>query len=415
MTASDSSSFIVTLVHGTFAKGAPWVQAKGTIGSALKARFGDAVAIEDMEWSGGNHFKARREAAEKLRTHVMLKRDGMEGAKHVVVAHSHAGNIVSYAARDAAVNDRLAAVVTLAAPFIVARRRNLGWSGKVASQAFVLWLVLGLFYLIDSLWVSAWMPWQKTALFVALVALVEVPGLLLAHRWAESSEAFLEQLGHAEILRERLLILRAVADEATGVITLLQFPSLAATLVLANLAKITDRYVLWCARLVERPILAILFCLVAWAAVFIPGFLILWLTGSKLLFYVTLIVFMCLSYGPVIFLLLRNLLMALAPAFGPILLLLAMVTASGPIALLAAPIVLILAITLLGFGPRFAIANIYLDISVEATPIGEYEVTLLSPSSAGDPDTPGGLLHSALYDDERAVKLICDFIAARLT
>ncbi len=65
-------------------------------------------------------------------------------------------------------------------------------------------------------------------------------------------------------------------------------------------------------------------------------------------------------------------------------------------------------------GFRFAVANMYLDISVEATPIGEYEVTLLSPSSAADPDTPGGLLHSALYDDERAVKLICDFIAARL-
>jgi hypothetical protein len=403
MAVSDSSSFIVTLVHGTFAKGAEWVQSEGTLGRALKAQFGQAVAIEEMGWSGGNHFKARREAAEKLRAHVLRKRDGLEGAKHVVVAHSHAGNIVFYAARDPAVNDRLAAVVTLAVPFIVARRRNLGWSGKVMSQAFVIWLVLGLFYLIDSVWASSvWMLWQKTALFVALVALVEVPGLLLARHWAESSEALLEQLGHAEILRERLLILRAVADEATGVITLLQFPSLAATLVIGKLAKITDRYVLWCARLVERPIRAFGFCLVASVASIAPGVVVLWLTGSQLLLYVTLIVLACLSYGPVIFLWLRN------PP-------LALVTASGPIAILAAPIVLILAITLLVFGPRFAIANMYLDISVEATPIGEYEVTLLSPPSAGDPDTPGGLSHSALYDDERAVKRICDFIAARLT
>ncbi len=56
----------------------------------------------------------------------------------------------------------------------------------------------------------------------------------------------------------------------------------------------------------------------------------------------------------------------------------------------------------------------YLDISVEATPVGEYEVILLSPSRAGDPGTPGGLLHSALYDDPDAVKVICDFIAARV-
>jgi hypothetical protein len=393
-----ASKFVVTLVHGTFAEGAEWVKADGKIARALKERFGDAVLFESMGWSGANHFRARREATEKLRSHVTRSRPELDdgGARHVVVAHSHAGNVVLYAARDAEVHKRLAAVVTLATPFIVARRRNLGWSGQAASQALVLWVVLALFYLIDTQWLTAAATWQRLAIFCGLVAVVEIRGLLLATAWGKSSEAFLEQLGHASILKERLLILRAVADEATGVITFLQFPSLATTLLLGTIARLTDRYVLWCTRLVEKPLRALAFCIVTWILSLVPAFAVFVLTGSRLLMWGTLIATSCLTYFPVIFSFLRHLRLAL-------------VTAAGPIALLAAPLVLVLSVTLLVFGPRFAVANIYLDISVEATPIGAYDVTLMSPPSAGNPDTPGGLLHSALYDDDEAIELICDF------
>lgn len=405
MAVSDSSNFIVTLVHGTFAQDAQWVQPESILSRALQAQFGDAVVIEPMPWSGCNSFTARRQAAQMLRDHMLAKRDGLEGAKHVVIAHSHAGNIVLYAARDPAVKDKLAATVTLAAPFIVARRRNLGWSGKVLPMVLLLWLTLGLLYLIDSLWVSAWMPGPRLLLFVAVTALVMWLGMPLARHWVESSEAFLEQLGHAEILKERLLVLRAVADEATGSITFLQFPSLATTFIIGRLAKITDRYVSWCERLVEHPIRALGFCFVAFSAVISCGLFVAHfvphLTEPRSLFLAIWGSFACLSFLPIVFLLFGNQYLAL-------------VMASGFIGLPVAPIVLILAITSMAFGFRFAIANINLDVSVEATPIGQYEVTLLSPSCAGDLDMPGSLLHSALYEDEHAIKLICDFIATRI-
>jgi hypothetical protein len=94
------SSLIVTPVHGTFAREATWVNPEGSIATALKARFGEAVLIDSIRWSGGNSFGARREATELLRQHVLKPRPGSEDVAHIVIAHSHAENVVAYAARD---------------------------------------------------------------------------------------------------------------------------------------------------------------------------------------------------------------------------------------------------------------------------------------------------------------------------
>lgn len=396
-----SPRFVVTLVHGTFARGAAWVRAEGSIAQALRHRFGDSVVIEEMSWSGGNHFRARRDAAEKLRHHVLRPREDAAETSHVVIAHSHAGNVVMYAARDATVSTRLAAVVTLATPFIVARRRNLGQTGRWLFQGLVLWIVFGLFYLLYSRSGAGWTLAQTAGVIAIVVALVEIPALMLVKRWADSSVGLIEQLSHAEDLAGRLLILRAVADEATGVITFLQFPSLVTTLVLGSLARLADRYVRWTWLKARHPLRALGLFLLGLALGMAVAFLTIWVTSSIFLGQVALLAVGVLLVGPVTFSVLRNAHLAL-------------VTAAMPLALLAAPVMLVLAITLLAFGPRFALANLHLDLSVEATPVGTYGVTLLSPERAGDPDAPGGLLHSVLYDDPEAIAMICDFIEARI-
>lgn len=410
MATPQWSDLVVTLVHGTFARKATWVNPDGTIAKALKARFGDAVTINSVRWSGGNTFGARRDATELLQKHLLTSSPGLENAGHVVIAHSHAGNVVAYAARDPEVDAKLAGVVTLATPYIVARERNLGWAGKVVSQSLVIWIVLWLYWVAES-WLGqrygSAPDWQlstayKFALIVALVLLIEVPGLLLSAAWRRSSEKLLDQLTLAPIPMERLLILRATADEATGVITFLQLPSALATVAFGWFAGLTDTYVRWCVRLVQRPLLAFVACLLMWVVSAIPAFLILWWTGSDLLMYVALIAATCFSYGPIIFLLVGRSDLAL-------------LVGAGCLALPLAPALVVIALAAaIAYGPRFALANLDLDISVESTPIGEYQLTLLSPSAAADPDHPGGLLHSALYDDERASSLIGDFIAARL-
>lgn len=399
---------VVTLLHGTFAKNATWVDDSGSIAVALKARFGDSVGIERLRWSGANSFEGRREATGLLRTHILG--GAGEDVMHVVVAHSHAGNVVAYAARDPEVGARLAGVVTMATPFIVARKRNLGHVGFAIGQALVLWLVLALYWFASS-WLGPLLgsapaaeltAGYKVALIVGLVLLVEVPGLLLAAAARRSSALLLDELALAPLTRERMLILRAMADEASAVITFLQLPSMLSTLVFGRFARAADAVVDWAGRTVKRPLLAFGAYVLLFVASLLPAWLVLWATGSQPLMYVVLIGLMCLSYGPLVFMMLRNRHLAY-------------VTVAGSLAIPMAPVLVVIALAAgLAYGKRFAPAILDLDVSVESTPIGAYLLTLLSPAAASDPDRAGGLLHSVLYDDERAIGLICDFVADRM-
>ena len=208
---------IVTLVHGTFAPNAVWTKPDSPLCAALQARFGERVLIERVQWSGRNNFSARRNGAAELRDAITKRSDA--DARHVIIAHSHAGNIATYAAMDPAVNRRIAGIVTLATPFIVARRRNLGQTGQVAAQAFALIVTCAVFYLTSLLWPALWsesLSWNLVLVIVSVVLLVELPMLILVQRWAAFSERMLAELEHASVENERFLILRAVADEATG-------------------------------------------------------------------------------------------------------------------------------------------------------------------------------------------------------
>ncbi len=399
---------VVTLLHGTFAKNATWVDDSGSIAVALKARFGDSVGIERLRWSGANSFEGRREATGMLREHILGAAG--EDVMHVVVAHSHAGNVVAYAARDPDVDARLAGVVTMATPFIVARKRNLGHVGFAIGQALVLWLVLALYGLASS-WLGPLFgsapaaelsDGYKVALIGGLVLLVELPGLLLAAAAQRASALLLDELALAPLTRERMLILRAMADEASAVITFLQWPSVLATLVFGRFARAADAVVDWAGRIVRRPLLAFGAYVLLFVASLLPASLALWATGSQALMYVVLIGFMGLSYGPLVFMMLRNRHLAY-------------VTAAGSLAIPMAPVLVVIALAAgLAYGKRFAPAILDLDVSVESTPIGTHLLTLLAPAAASDPDRPGGLLHSVLYDDERAIGLICDFVAGHM-
>lgn len=400
---------VVTLLHGTFAKNATWVDDSGSIAVALKARFGDSVGIERLRWSGANSFEGRREATGMLREHILGAAG--EDVMHVVVAHSHAGNVVAYAARDPDVDARLAGVVTMATPFIVARKRNLGHVGFAIGQALVLWLVLALYWLASS-WLGPLLgsapaaelsAGYKVALIVGLALLVEVPGLLLAAAAQRASALLLlDELKLAPLTRERMLILRAMADEASAVITFLQLPSVLATLVFGRFARAADAVVDWAGRIVKRPLLAFGAYVLLFVASVLPAGLALWATGSQPLMYVVMIGLMGLSYGPLVFMMLRNRHLAY-------------VTAAASLAIPMAPVLVVIALAAgLAYGKRFAPAILDLDVSVESAPIGAYLLTLLSPAAASDPDRPGGLLHSVLYDDERAIGLICDFVADRM-
>ncbi len=105
---------IVHLVHGTYARHAPWVQP----GSALRTALEDDDSVVRVHcWSGRNTQRHRERAGRELGAAVGEAVADDPHAEHVVVAHSHGGNVALYAIRDEPSLDNVR-VVTLATPFL---------------------------------------------------------------------------------------------------------------------------------------------------------------------------------------------------------------------------------------------------------------------------------------------------------
>jgi Alpha/beta hydrolase family len=128
--------YVVTLVHGTFAHGADWIQDKASLPSELR-RLGEGRLLTfPFEWTGTNTNDARVTAGRDLSKFLLDKAKQYPTAQQVIIAHSHGGNIAFYAARASPI-PRLK-IVTLGTPFIQANPRSIGplvemfdYAGKV--------------------------------------------------------------------------------------------------------------------------------------------------------------------------------------------------------------------------------------------------------------------------------------------
>lgn len=85
------------------------------------------VSFAEFSWTGRNSHGARVEAARRLGEHLHKLVQGDPTARHFVIAHSHGGNVASYAIGDNKVlRGQLAGVIALSVPFIRARPRDFG-------------------------------------------------------------------------------------------------------------------------------------------------------------------------------------------------------------------------------------------------------------------------------------------------
>lgn len=123
--SSDAKIVLVTLVHGTFARGTAWTQA----GSSLRERIADAlkVSVDDVlfdvfEWSGRNTHKARIKAGHELATHIEAVRKSLpKTIRHFIIAHSHGGNVALFAHKHLPAEFHALGIATLGTPFVYAR------------------------------------------------------------------------------------------------------------------------------------------------------------------------------------------------------------------------------------------------------------------------------------------------------
>jgi len=59
-----------TLVHGTWAPGAPWTKPTSRLSEQLRKRFGSDTPLETLNWCGWNNVRTRRRGAIRLRRHL---------------------------------------------------------------------------------------------------------------------------------------------------------------------------------------------------------------------------------------------------------------------------------------------------------------------------------------------------------
>lgn len=108
---------VLTVVHGTFARGAPWTDENSPFIKALIDELGVRVHIERQLWSGWNSLAARAKGADQLAAtlRTLRRSERYKDARHFVIGHSHGGAVAYYATSQAPEVD---GVICLSTPFI---------------------------------------------------------------------------------------------------------------------------------------------------------------------------------------------------------------------------------------------------------------------------------------------------------
>ncbi len=227
----------ITLVHGTFARGAEWSAPGSWFCEALQRRLHQPVAFHTFQWSGENSHAARKRAGRELAEHLAhLAREHPERWQ-AVIAHSHGGNVAGYALEDPACARSVRAIVTLGTPFIRCRARQTGPWTIVLLMVFIdlvgLLTVLGLnIAAFDWLWAwlrpttdPAMIRLSAAAIFVVtwvslLIATARTPATIV--NWVLRKQIALTRELRLPALRGvRLLAVSVKGDEAGTLLRLL--------------------------------------------------------------------------------------------------------------------------------------------------------------------------------------------------
>ena len=404
---------VVTLVHGTWGRGviwpsgdAPWTTDQSPLCNALKARFESGLVFRRYRWSGGNSHTARFTAAEGLRRCLHRGLKEYPDATHIVVAHSHGGNVALLALAENDLRERIAGVACLATPFISARKRDIGSDSVWTFAGAILVLVVAIVAILDRWLPVRWSDLARTIVdtFVG-VSVVSVCGVLVspARRWADRLR---QVLTPALPERDRLLIVRSPADEASGVIGFFQFISETTVRVFLVVEGWYQRFRRAAARWASHTMILIAVGLLGWLIV-----------SAGLIAYIRLTATDSLSWGvfAVWFFLMgvctTPLLVALRFANEDALPFMFLLLKSA----LVWPVIVILsALLVLPFGWQVAVANIFLDVTSDPTPIGSWEMHLVEPSTSHELGVSVPPLTHMVYENSHAHELLADWIASRL-
>ena len=418
-----SVSCIVTLLHGTFQPRAGWTRKHSKLYQRLLSTFPKETRITRVVWSGRNTFAAREQAAVRLRKRLQRQAIYYPDAQQIVVAHSHGGNVALLAIKEAETRKRLSGIACLATPFLHVVERNLGPGGRNAVLAALLMLVLVVCLVTGQVIGKRYLPGVWPFLLYWPVFLVVAFGLLKAFKlWEAIAERTKDQITLGEFDPDQLLLLRMSGDEASTGLGAMQLVSSAMTKVYAKLDSIEEsaqqkdesmmsqsRIYAWALRLLTVLVVGVFLAgllqpfdwfnnrtraALGWASALKAEWPNLYI-GSWLVILLSMI--FCFYW------LGRYRMAYLAVA--------AIRAVSLPI------VAVMVAVLALPFGPELAAASIFLEITAEAQPPGRSPpgyLFLPRYSNSADGRRPGLLVHSAVYEDDRALDALCTWIQERI-
>ena len=241
-------TFVITIVHGTVPfrwlwdgltrlglraplDPAPWARRAAPLCKGLIEGLPGDVVFSDFHWSGANSAGARAAAAVQLQRHLedLIRR--YPDARHVVVAHSHGGNVALYALHGDTIRTRLHGVVCVSTPFISIIDRA-GWLVPAFIALLYVSAVLAIAVAIGVWstrhWIMSFPGWRRGLTVTIGVVLVAFGlsirrGIAFVDDMTRSWKKRVVLPDLAWLARDRLLILRGAGDEANSFLALGQF------------------------------------------------------------------------------------------------------------------------------------------------------------------------------------------------
>jgi hypothetical protein len=393
----------ITLLHGTFARGAKWTCPDSLLCKALAYHFGQRLLIDVPTWSSGNTVRARANASAKVQESVMKLIESYPHARHFIIGHSHGGSVAWQAMSDDVLQRHVAGVVSLSTPFLHAQPRahrpNRGDEPLTGMAKLLPWLV-SLNALALGCSIGQISP-TRAGRLAGVIGLVIATGtffryIVLTSLRRTQSHA-MDRFRLPCLPPESVLIVRVAGDEASALLSTVAF----ASWVLTRLNRMA----------------ASVFGVTASAGK--------WIMDHAIHAMVVYIVMMILNFGvlPVVIsrfgdlpeavlavLIILMLLPFFLAASAPFLIA-ALYVAEGVISLILTPLLVLALPTSFDLW----LLPFMISITPEACPPGAYTLHQFAAQKEGSADAiPGGLLHSLAYDDPRVIELLINWMEGRL-
>ena len=168
--------YVITLVHGTrllFSGRPTWTSENSKFRQRLEgafAPFGCGIRQYEFPWSGTNSMGARKKATDCLREVMRRRVDEFPTDRHLVVAHSHGGNVALHAICGTDLESRIEGIVCMATPFLHVQRNEgvdfCGELGTIVSWGAALCAWIGLLALGS----RGEIPWSSITLLLVGLA-----------------------------------------------------------------------------------------------------------------------------------------------------------------------------------------------------------------------------------------------------